>query len=150
VLQAAVAFTVASYVMFYVADALSLTDAVVLVLVAAFVYTLAEMATGPVVSALSAETPPPDQRGRYMAASQLAWSASAAVSPLLYSALLDRGALAAWGGPVLICVVWALLIEVLSRRMPQVRRPVTNVAEAEVVDEPVLHPDPAAEAPTTS
>jgi MFS family permease len=142
VLQAAVAFTVASYAMFYAADALSVTGAVMLVLVAAFVYTLAEMTAGPVVSALSAETPPPDQRGRYMAASQLAWSASAAVAPLLYSALLDRGALAAWGGPILICVVWALLIEILAHRMPQVGRPVTNVAEVGP-DLTGVPPDPA-------
>jgi MFS family permease len=131
VLQAAVAFSIASYAMFYVADGLSVTGAVVLVLVAAFVYTLAEMTAGPVVVALSAETPPADQRGRYMAATQLAWSASAAVSPLLYSALLARGSLATWGGPVLICLLWAFLIEVLARRMPQVGRPVTNVAEPE-------------------
>jgi MFS family permease len=133
VLQAAVAFTVASYVMFYLAHALSVAGGIVVVLLAAFVYTLAEMTAGPVVSALSAEAPPADQRGRYMAATQLAWSAAAAVSPLLYSALLDRGALAAWGGPVAICVVWALLIEALARRMPRVGRPVTNLAEPEPV-----------------
>jgi MFS family permease len=145
VLQTAVAFTVASYAMFYAADGLSVTGAVGLVLVAAFVYTLAEMAAGPVVSALSAEAPPPDQRGRYMAATQLAWGAASAIAPLLYSALLDRGSLAAWGGPAAICVLWALLVEALARRMPQARRPVTNVAEPE--------PGPVAsqaEAPTTT
>jgi hypothetical protein len=77
-----------------------------------------------------------------MAASQLAWSASAAVAPLLYSALLDRGSLAAWGGPILICVVWALLIEILAHRMPQVGRPVTNVAEVGP-DLTGVPPDPA-------
>jgi MFS family permease len=142
VLQAAVAFTVASYAMFYVAHALSVVGGVALVLVAALVYTLAEMTAGPVVAALSAETPPPDQRGRYMAATQLAWSASAAVAPLLYSWLLDLGPLAAWGGPALVCLLWLLLIEVLARRMPQVRRPVTNLAEPETAIEAVP-PDPA-------
>jgi MFS family permease len=145
VLHAAVVFTAVSYVMFYAADALSVTTGIVVVLMAAFVYTLGEMTSGPVVSALAAETPPADQRGRYMAATQLAWGAAGAVSPLLYSALLDRGSLAAWGGPILICAVWAVLIEVLTHRMPQVSRPVTNVAEPE--------PGPvgaSAEAPTTS
>jgi MFS family permease len=118
------------------------------VLLAASVYTLAEMSAGPVVSALSAETPPPEQRGRYMAAIQLAWSASAAVSPLCYSALLDRGPLAAWGGPVVVCAVWALLVEVLARRMPQVRRPVTNSADAP--SGAVGTVETNAEAPTTS
>jgi MFS family permease len=143
VLQAAVGFTVASYVMFYVAHALSLTAAVVVVLAAAFVYTLGEMSSGPIVSALSAETPPPEQRGRYMASTQLAWSASAAVSPLFYSALLDHGALAAWAGPIAVCAVWFALVEVLARRMPQAGQPVTNVAEPE----PGLVPPSAQEPP---
>jgi MFS family permease len=129
VLQAAVAFSAASFVMFYAADALTVTTGVLVVLVAAFVYTLGEMTAGPIVSALSAEVPPPEQRGRYMAASQLAWSVSAAITPLLYSALLDRGSLAAWGGPVAICALWLALVEVLARRVPQVTRPVTNLAE---------------------
>ncbi|HEX4687243.1 MAG TPA: MFS transporter [Nocardioides sp.] len=131
VLQAAVAFTAVSFAMFYVADALSVTAGVVLVLVAASVYTVGEMTGGPVVSALAAETPPPEQRGRYMAATQLAWSSAAAVSPLLYSALIDRGPWAAWGGPILVCLVWLGLVQVLARRMPEVTRPVTNVAEPE-------------------
>jgi MFS family permease len=145
VLQAAVAFTAAAFAMLYAADALDITPAVVLVLVAAAVYTLGELTGGPVVSALSAEMPPPEQRGRYMAAGQLAWSASAAISPLLYSALLDQGALAAWAGPVAVCVVWLALVEVLARRVPLVRRPVTNVAEPE--PEPV---GSTAEAPASS
>jgi MFS family permease len=132
VLHAAIAFTAISFAMFYAADALSITTGVVVVLVAAVVYTLGEMTAGPIVAALAAETPPPDQRGRYMAASQLAWSTSAAIAPLLYSALLDRGSLAAWGGPVLVCAVWLVLVQVLARRMPQVTRPVTNVADPEV------------------
>ena len=145
VLQAAVAFTAAGFGFFIAADAFDVTAGVMLVLVAAMIYTLGELTGGPVVSALSAETAPPEQRGRYMAASQLAWSTSAAVSPLLYSALLDRGSVAAWGGPLVICLVWLGLIEVLARRVPQVRRPVTNVAE--------LEPGPVgstAEAPASS
>ena len=145
VLHVAVAFTAASFAMFYAADALSVTTGALLVLLAAVVYTVGEMTAGPIVSALSAEMPPPDQRGRYMAATQLAWSTSAAISPLLYSALLDRGALAAWAGPFAVCVVWLALVQVLARRVPQVGRPVTNVAEPE--------PGPVgstAEAPSTS
>ena len=145
VLHVAVAFTAASFAMFYAADALSVTTGALLVLLAAVVYTVGEMTAVSIVSALSAEMPPPDQRGRYMAATQLAWSTSAAISPLLYSALLDRGALAAWAGPFAVCVVWLALVQVLARRVPQVGRPVTNVAEPE--------PGPVgstAEAPSTS
>ncbi len=145
VLRVAVAFTAVSFAMFYAADALSVTTGVLLVLLAAFVYTVGEMTAGPIVSALSAEMPPPDQRGRYMAATQLAWSTSAAISPLLYAALLDRGALATWAGPFVVCVVWLALVQVLARRVPQVSRPVTNVAEPE--RGPVGSP---AEAPSSS
>ena len=67
-----------SFVMFYAADALSRDRrGGAWCWWRAVVYTLGEMTAGPVVAALSAETPPPDQRGRYMAATQLAWSASA-------------------------------------------------------------------------
>jgi MFS family permease len=145
---AAVAFTATSFVLLYAADALSVVTAVVAVLVAAVVYTLGEMTAGPVVSALSAETPPADQRGRYMAATQLAWGAAGAVAPLLFTTLLQRGALAAWAGPLAICALWALLVETLARRMPQAARPVTNRpepvepgAEPRVVDE-TDHPSP--------
>jgi MFS family permease len=131
VLQAAVVFTAVSFALLYAADAFGVAAGVAVVLVAAVVYTVGEMTAGPVVAALAAEVPPPEQRGRYMAAAQLAWSASAAVAPLLYSTLLDRGSLATWGGAVLICLVWAGLVEVLARRVPQVTRPVTNVAEPE-------------------
>jgi MFS family permease len=147
VMQAAIVFTAASFAMFYAADALSIVTAVALVLMAAFVFTLGEMTAGPVVAALAAETPPPHQRGRYMAAMQLAWSTSGAVAPLLYSALLSRGPLALWGGALVLCLVWALLVEVLAVRMPLAARPVTNVAVPESELAPV---DPAAEAPTTS
>jgi len=146
VLLTAISFSTISFVMLYAAHALSVATGVAVVLVATVVYTLGEMTAGPVVAALSAETPPPDQRGRYMAATQLAWSSSSAVAPLLWSFLLDRGALAAWVGPVLLCVLWAGLVEVLAARMPQVARPVTNVAEVEhpaapEADAPVVLPD---------
>jgi MFS family permease len=147
VLHAAIVFSAASFVMFYAAGALSVATAVALVLVAAFVYTLGEMTAGPVVAALSAEAPPPEQRGRYMASMQLAWSASGAVAPLLYSALLHRGSVALWGGTLVLCVVWALLVQVLAVRMPLAGRAVTNVAEPLTSALPL---DPAAEAPTTS
>jgi hypothetical protein len=82
-----------------------------------------------------------------MAAMQLAWSTSGAVAPLLYSALLSRGALALWGGALALCLVWALFVELLAIRMPLAGRPVTNVAEPETRLAPV---DPTAEAPSTS
>jgi MFS family permease len=136
--------------MLYAADALSVTAGVVVVLAGAVVYTLGELTTGPVVVALSAEAAPAAQRGRYMAATQLAWGTSGAVGPLLYSSLLDRGSLAMWGGTLVLCAVWAGLVLLLSARMPLARERVTNVAEVEVVGDPDLELDSGAEAPSTS
>jgi MFS family permease len=146
VLHRAIVFTGVSFVLLYVAGALSVEGGVLVVLVGAFVYTLGEMTAGPVVAALSAEAPPPDQRGRFMAATQLAWGASGAVAPLLFTVLLHRGALALWGGAVGLCLAWAVTVEVMSARLPLARRAVTNVAEG---SEPAAV-DPAAEATTTS
>ncbi len=115
VLHAAVAFSAVSFVLLYAAGALSVTTGVVVVLVGAVVFTLGEMTAGPVVAALSAEAPPPEQRGRFMAATQLAWGASGAVAPLLFTALLHRGALWLWGGAIALCVLWALTVEVMAR-----------------------------------
>ena len=103
VLLAAVGFSAVSFVLLYAAGALSVTTGVVVVLVGAVVFTLGEMTAGPVVAALSAEAPPPEQRGRFMAATQLAWGASGAVGPLLFAFLLHRGALWLWGGALALC-----------------------------------------------
>jgi MFS family permease len=150
VLHTAITFTAGSFLLLYAADALSVAAGVVVVLVGAVVYTLGELTTGPVVAALSAEAAPPARRGRYMAATQLAWSCSGAVGPLLYSAMLDRGPFTMWGGVLVLCGVWAVLVVVLANRMPLARERVTNVAEADVVGDPQVQPDPSADAPTTS
>jgi MFS family permease len=131
VLHRAIAFTAVSFAMLYAAGALSVALGVVVVLAGAVVYTLGEMTGGPVLIAMSAEAPPPDQRGRFMAATQLAWGASGVVGPLLYAFLLHLGSLPLWGGGLALCLLWVLAVEVLSGRMPLARRPVTNVAEVE-------------------
>ncbi len=145
VLQAAIVFTSVSFVMLYAADALSVASGVLVVLLGAVVYTLGEMTAGPVVAALSAEAPPPDQRGRFMAATQLAWGASGAVGPLLFTFLLHSGALQLWGGAVVLCLLWAVTVQVMAGRMPLAREMVTNVAEGA---EPAVV-EPTLEAPTT-
>jgi hypothetical protein len=104
------------------------------------------MTAGPVVAALAAEAPPPDQRGRFMAASQLAWGASGAVAPLLFTFLLHRGALPLWGGAIVLCLLWAATVQVMTRRMPLARQVVTNVAEG--AESAAV--DPTVEAPTVT
>jgi MFS family permease len=150
VLHTAISFSAVSFVLLYAADALSVVAGVVVVLAGAVVYTLGELTAGPVVSALSAEAAPAAQRGRYMAATQLAWSLSGAVGPLLYATLLAHGSLSVWGGTLVLCALWAGLVALLAARMPLARERVTNLAEASAATDPDLHPDAGAEAPTTS
>jgi MFS family permease len=147
VLHAAIVFSATSFVLMYAAGLLSVRFGVVVVLGAAVVYTLGEMTAGPVVVALSAEAAPAEMRGRYLAANQLAWSGSAAVAPLLFSSLLDLGSFPVWGGSLLLCVVWALVVQVMAARIPRANLPVTNAADAGPTTSIV---DPTIEAPTTS
>ena len=118
-----------SFVLLWAADLVSVEAGVVVVLVGAVVYTLGELTAGPVVAALSAEAAPSAVRGRYMAATQLAWSVAAAIGPLFWSFLLAQGAWAAWGASLVVCAVWSGLVQVLGARMPLAGRAVTNVAE---------------------
>ena len=125
----AITFTASSFVMMYAADALSVRLATVVVLIAAVVYTIGELVAGPVLGAMSAEAAPDELRGRYMSVVQLAWNTSGAISPLFYAFLLDRGAVAAWGGPLLLCAIWWLVVLRMSAVLPRARLPVTNQAE---------------------
>lgn len=129
VVLAAIGFTASSFVMMLAADAFSVGLATAVVLVAAVVYTVGEMVAGPVLGALSAETAPDEHRGTYMSVVQLGWNLSSAVAPLVYAALLDRGAAAAWAGPLVLCGVWALCVLRLPHVLPRAATRVTNTAD---------------------
>ena len=81
------------------------------------------------LTALTAECAPEAYRGRYLSVVQLAWNVSSGVAPLVYTALLDGGALAAWAGPVLLCGLWALCVLRLRAVLPRAATRVTNAAE---------------------
>jgi predicted MFS family arabinose efflux permease len=69
------------------------------------VWSVGEVLTTPVASALVARLAPPDLRGRYQGAFALAWSVGRTVAPIAGGAALDRfGATALWVG----CLVAAL------------------------------------------
>ena len=129
VVLVAIAFTASSFVMMLAADAFSVALATVVVLVAAVVYTVGEMVAGPVLGALSAEAAPDEHRGTYMSVVQLGWNLSSAVAPLVYATLLDRGAAAAWAGPLVLCALWALCVVRLPHVLPRAATRVTNAAE---------------------
>ncbi len=126
VLQASVVFAAVSFLLLWAADLVPVEAGVAVVLVGAVVYTLGELTAGPVVSALSAEAAPAALRGRYMAATQLAWAVASAIGPLFWSVLLARGTWATWGASLLVCAVWSWLVRVLGVRMPLAALAVTN------------------------
>jgi len=148
VLLAAVAFSAISFVLLWAADLAPVEAAVVVVLAGAVVFTLGELTAGPVVAALSAEAAPAPQRGRYMAATQLAWTVSSAVGPLFWSVLLARGSWATWGAALLVCLAWSGLVAVLAARMPLVGQAVTNAPRAEVAEIPGVPAVDVTETPT--
>ncbi len=97
-----------------------------MVLGAAVVYTLGEMAGGPVLAALAAESPPAHLRGRYLAVYQLSWNAASAVAPVLYLSLLRQGSAAAWAGLSALALFGAACCLPLRRLMPLAAEHVTN------------------------
>jgi MFS family permease len=96
------------------------------VLVAAVVYTLGEMAGGPVLAALAAESPPAHLRGRYLAVYQLSWNAASAVAPVLYLSLLHHGHLLTWSVLSGLALAGAVCCLPMRRLMPLAAQHVTN------------------------
>lgn len=123
-LLAAMVLTASSFVLLLAAGALTLRTGLVVVFVAAVVYTLGELVAGPLLAALAGEAPPERMRGRYMSAVQLAWNGASAVAPLLYTSLLALGGAALWGGGIAVCLLWGLVLVPLVRTLPLARRPV--------------------------
>ena len=116
VLHAAIVFSAVSFVLFYAAGALSVVAAAA-----------ARAGRGVRLHPGRDDGRPGGRRARRprrrrpssgaatWPSMQLAWSLSGAVAPLLYSALLHRGSLALWGGTLVLCVVWAVLVRGAGR-----------------------------------
>ena len=117
---------IAAFLLLYVAGELNRGVAIAVVLGAAVVYTLGEMAGGPVLAALAAESPPAHLRGRYLAVYQLSWNAASAVAPVLYLSLLHQGHVAAWGVLSGLALFGAACCLPLRRLMPLAAEHVTN------------------------
>lgn len=122
----AAGFMVLSFMLLYSAGEVVELFGVVVVLVAAVVYTLGEMVGGPVLAALAAEAPPPHLRGRYLAAYQLSWNGASALAPVLYLTLLDRGRVEIWSALCAIVLLGAICCLPLRRRMKLAAQQVTN------------------------
>ena len=127
---------VASYAMFVVAGWLPVWLAVVVMLVAAAVYTGGELAGGPVFSATAAEAAPDHLRGRYLGLFQLSWGIGGAVTPAAFTWLLDHGQTTLWWVLALVALTSAAYLQVLPRVLPAAGLRVTNrAAPAEDAEE---------------
>jgi MFS family permease len=131
ILYVGMAATGTSFVLLELAHGPRRVTAIVVILVAAVVYTVGEMVCGPVLAALAAESAPVRLRGRYMAAYQSSWNGSSALAPVLFAWLLARGSLALWGGLVVVTVLGAGCVPRMRRTLPLAGRPVTNRAVEE-------------------
>lgn len=95
--------------------------------VAVTVWTLGEIASAPVVSAVAARLAPPDLRGRYQGMVAGAFAVASMVAPVLGGAVLDRWGAAVWVGCVLVGVVSAAAMFALG---PSLRRRMAEGATA--------------------
>jgi MFS family permease len=107
-----------SYAMLLSADWTTVPVGVVIVFVAAAVYTGGELFAGPVLDALSTEAAPTYLRGRYVSLYQMSWNVSSTVAPAALTWLLDVGAAAVWGALAAVAVAGIGLSALLRRAMP--------------------------------
>ncbi len=109
---------VASYALFVAAGWLPVWLAVVVMLVGAGVYTLGELAGGPVFSATAAEAAPDHLRGRYLGLFQLSWAIGGAVTPVAFTYLLAHGATTLWWVLGALALASAAYLQRLPRTLP--------------------------------
>ncbi|WP_158604433.1 MFS transporter [Nocardioides mangrovicus] len=126
VVSLAAVFMAISFVLLYGAGELARWLSILVVLVAAVVYTTGEMVGGPVLSTLAAESPPEHLRGRYLATFQLSWNGAGALAPVLYLWLLGIDRLAVWSALVVVVLLGALCAARMRRWLTLADLPVVN------------------------
>lgn len=126
---------VASYAMFVVAGWLPVWLAIVVMLVGVSVYTLGELAGGPVLSATAAEAAPDHLRGRYLGLFQLSWGLGGAVAPVTFTWLLAHGEATLWWVLTVVALVSAAYLQSLPRVLPAAGLRVTARAAEQAVPE---------------
>lgn len=123
-------FFAAGYLLFVLAGVIPVWLGVVVVLVGTAVYTLGELAGGPVLSAIAAEAAPDHLRGRYLSLFQFSWGIGGVVAPGVYTALLAAGGDRLWLVLLGVAAVAAPFSWRLARTLPTAAEPVTNRSAA--------------------
>lgn len=116
----------ASFALFLAAGWVSVGIAAALLIIGGLVYTVAEIAGGPVLSALEVEVSDPRLRGRYLSLVQVVWTVSTMVAPVTFAWLLAQGDGPLWWALIGTSAVAMLATGVLARRMPMARAAITN------------------------
>ena len=124
---------IASYAVLLAAGALPVALGTVAVVAATIVYTMGELLGGPVHGALSAEAAPEHLRGRYLSLIQVAWNLAAALAPVAFAWLLDRGSAPLWWGLAVVAAGGIAASARLPRVLPAADEPVTDRAHEEPV-----------------
>lgn len=123
----------ASFLVWLGASVAPVAAALAVMVLGGVVYTLAELAGGPVLGALAAESAPAHLRGRYLSLIQLAWNLSSTIAPVLFAWLLERGPAPLWWVMLGTTVLGTLVVVRLGRVLPGAGEPVTNGAAPVIV-----------------
>jgi MFS family permease len=95
--------------------------AFVTIFAGAVLITLTELIQGPTVAAIVNDAGTTADRGRYISIYQMTFSVVDIICPTLLTALLARGPIATWVPLILLAAGNALILPVLSRRIPLLR-----------------------------
>lgn len=108
------------------ASRLPLGAAAVTLILGGVVYTIAEIAGGPVLSALAVESSAPELRGRYLSLVQLIWTLTTMVAPAAFAWLLASGDAPLWWSLIALSLLALLATVGLGRHSAVARAPITN------------------------
>ncbi|MGW0615722.1 MFS transporter [Streptomyces sp. NPDC002788] len=115
----AAAVNAVAFVGFAALSLLPSEAALVGLLIAVIVYTLAEILSSPPLGELSVELAPDHARGRYLGVFQLSWTLGGAIAPAVLTSLLSRGPAWPWlflGAASFLAIPLVLSLETTRRR----------------------------------
>ena len=117
-LQLAAAIWTVAFAMFWATGSLPGAAVIPALFAAVLVFTAAEMVQGPALNDLVVAVAPEPVRGRYLGVYQLSWGAGSALAPALFSWLFTVNSQLPWGVLAVGCASWALILGLLSARLP--------------------------------
>lgn len=118
----------AGFVIMAIAGRVSVSAAVVAVLLGTAVYTFGEVLCGPPLTTIAVDSRPAAVRGRYLGLYQVSWNVAGIVAPAGFAWLLEHSVTGVWWVLIAVTVLGALMTALMARRLPVAREVVTNAA----------------------